>query len=75
MQAKGWRSGIDILNVYMQYDYTVDTLYVGIDCDGNNPFWFFRLLKLLGICGDVDGDGNPSKASDPNASDRPDMCQ
>ena len=36
MAARGWKSGIDILNVYFQYDYHVDTLFVGVDCDGKN---------------------------------------
>jgi hypothetical protein len=34
----------------------------------------FILKTIKGICGDVDGDGNPSKSSDPNALDQPNMC-
>lgn len=48
MAALGYRSGVDILNVFFQYDQKVDTMYVGIDCDG--------------ICGDVDGDGDPGNS-------------
>ena len=33
-----------------------------------------KLNKPTGICGDVDGDGNPSKSSDPSALDQPNMC-
>ena len=40
-------SGFDMRAVYLEYDKTTDTMYVGIDC--------------FEICGDADGDGNPSK--------------
>lgn len=60
MAANGFRSGIDILNVFFQYDYRNDILHVGVDCDG--------------ICGDVDGNGNPSTSSDPGAVDQPNFC-
>jgi hypothetical protein len=40
------RSGWDIKAVYLEYDPAADTLYVGIDC--------------VVICGDADGDGDPS---------------
>lgn len=42
----GRKSGFDIAALYFQYDYKTDTLHVGIDC------W--------GVCGDADGDGDPS---------------
>lgn len=42
-------SGWDINAVKMVYDYTTDTLYVGID--------------TIGILGDADGDGDPSVTS------------
>ena len=35
MVGHGWRTGMDILNVFFQYDYLTDNLYVGVDCDGN----------------------------------------
>jgi hypothetical protein len=60
MQAHGFYSGFDIQNIYFQYDWRNDILYVGVTC--------------LGICGDADGDGNPGSASDPDALDQPDYC-
>lgn len=42
-------SGFDIRALYLEYDATSDIMYVGIDC--------------FGICGDTDGDGDPSGTS------------
>lgn len=50
MNEHGLKSGWDIKSINMQYDWISDALYVGIDC------W--------GICGDADGDGNPSVSTD-----------
>mmetsp|Transcript_7135 Transcript_7135/g.22837 ORF Transcript_7135/g.22837 Transcript_7135/m.22837 type:complete len:655 (-) Transcript_7135:46-2010(-) len=41
-------SGFDIRSIYFQYDPDQDTIDIGIDC--------------FGICGDADGDGDPSSA-------------
>ncbi len=40
-------SGFDMRAVYLNYDKTSDTMYVGVDC--------------FVICGDADGDGDPNK--------------
>ena len=45
-KSHGRRSGIDTDAVHVVYDDATDTLYVGVQC--------------AGICGDTDGDGNPS---------------
>lgn len=64
-KAKGWTSGIDVNVVHALYDDINDDLYIGIEC--------------AGICGDVDGDGNPSDV-DPTApegtlgEDTPNLC-
>jgi len=42
-------SGFDIRALYLEYDTATDILYVGIDC--------------FNICGDTDGDGDPSGTS------------
>lgn len=64
MEATGYTkidSGMDILGVHLLYDWENDDLYVGVDCNG--------------ICGDADGDGDPSSSSVPSIHDEPDMCQ
>lgn len=59
------RSGVDLDAVHAVFRPDENALYVGVQC--------------AGICGDVDGDGNPS-AVDPTASvgllgtDNPNMC-
>lgn len=56
-------SGLDIFAVHVFYDEITDTLYTGVECDG--------------ICGDADGDGNPSGVDTNNpdpGSDPADMC-
>jgi hypothetical protein len=59
MVAHGFRTGWDLKSLDLQYDYATDTLYVGVNC------WT--------ICGDCDGDGDPGHASDPDATDYPDL--
>ncbi len=58
MASQNRRSGFDILNIFFQYDYHTDILHVGVDCDG--------------ICGDADGDGNPSDGEE--GFDPADFC-
>ena len=41
----GTVSGWDVVALYFDYDHTADIMYIGVD--------------TFGICGDVDGDGNP----------------
>jgi hypothetical protein len=60
MTAAGRVTGMAIRNVYFQYDYVTDTLNVGVECRG--------------ICGDADGDGNPSGSSDALVVDNPNYC-
>jgi hypothetical protein len=55
MEEMGWVSGMDIENMYFQYDYRNDVLFVGIQCPG--------------ICGDADGNGDPDAVDDENFSD------
>ena len=45
----GTISGWDVRDVYFDYDFDTDIMYVGIDC--------------YGICGDADGDGDPGSTS------------
>lgn len=60
MAANHWVSGFDVSTVRLQYDYTTDIVYAGMQCKG--------------ICGDADGDGDPGYDSDPidTAADHPD---
>lgn len=46
---QGTISGFDMQALYLEYDAATDTMYVGIDC--------------FTICGDADGDGDPSGTS------------
>lgn len=45
----GQRSGFDMRNIFWKYDPEADIMYVGVDC--------------YGVCGDIDGDGDPDRAS------------